>query len=166
MGQRGPKPKPSAQQKREGTYRADRRRGEPEAEASLPPVPEWLDEQSRRYWSELGPWLVEAGLLTRLDQTALALLCRSLTDYLQACEVIEAAATASGTKFVAYTESGNVIQHPAVGVANRAWERLVKLLREFGMTPSSRAGLHLPAPEKEDDLLALIKKRYEQPPAN
>lgn len=166
MGQRGPKSKPSAQQQRAGTYRADRRRGEPQAPAEVPPVPEWLDADSRRYWSELAPWLERANLLTRLDQAALALLCQSLSDYLAARAVVDAAAEQTGTRFVSVTDAGNVIQHPAVGVLNRAWERVVKLLREFGMTPSSRAGLHLPEAESEDDLLAMIRGRYSKPGKN
>jgi len=166
MGKRGPRPTPSAAQKRAGTYRADRRRGEPDAPAEIPPEPEWLDDTSRRFWSELAPWLKRAELLTRLDQTALALLCRSLSEYLLACEVVESAAAQTGQHFVSVTDAGNVIQHPAVGVANRKWEQIVKLLREFGMTPSARAGLQLGSQDKEDDLLALIRKRYDKPTKN
>jgi P27 family predicted phage terminase small subunit len=160
MGRRGPKAKPTATAKRDGTYRADRRRGEPEAEVELPPEPEWLGEKARKCWAEIAPWLTRAKLLTRLDQVALALLCDSLGEYLLAREVVNQAAIETGVRFVSVTDSGNVIQHPAVGVANRKWEQVTKLLREFGMTPSARAGLHVGGDEPEDDLLALITKQY------
>jgi P27 family predicted phage terminase small subunit len=161
MGARGPRAKPSATQKREGTFRKDRRRGEPEVDVDLPPVPEWLGAKARKWWDALSPWLLRAKLLTRLDQTALGLLCDALADYLLAREVVNQAGIETGTRFVSVTESGNVIQHPAVGVANRKWDMVLKLLREFGMTPSARASLHLDGEENEDDLLNLIRSQYE-----
>ena len=79
---------------------------------------------------------------------------------LEAGEIVEAAAR-DGVKFIATTDKGNVIQHPAVGVRNKAWERVVKLARQFGMTPSARAGMAIAnaADEQRDPLLTLLHER-------
>ena len=144
MGKRGPTPTPSETLKRQGRYRPDRRKCEPEAPAA----------NARK------PTLIDAKLLTVLDTVALGLLCDALAEYLEAGEIVEAAAK-DGVKFIATTDKGNVIQHPAVGVRNKAWERVVKLARQFGMTPSARAGMAIAnaADEQRDPLLTLLHER-------
>jgi P27 family predicted phage terminase small subunit len=170
MGKRGPQPQPSELQRAKGTYRADRRRGEVRPDKTIPPIPEWCDEKTRECWEQLAPWLNEQGLLTRLDQVALGLLCSSLADYILARRIVDGAEQREGTRFVAYTDKGNIIQHPAVGVMNKAWEKVVKLCREFGMTPAARAGLAIAKNEAaEDPMTALLEKltqRRMQPPPN
>ena len=162
MGKRGPKPTPSEQLKRQGRYRADRRKDEPEPPTGNAAMPEWVGEHAQKHWEAIAPWLKESGLLTVLDTVALGLMCDAMAEYLEAGEVVEAAANTEGVKFVATTDKGNVIQHPAVGVRNKAWERVVKLLREFGMTPSARAGMAIAnasADKEEDPLLKLMRDR-------
>lgn len=164
MGKRGPKPTPSATQKRLGTYRADKRPGEVSPPAALPPKPSWLDARSVKCWAKIAPLLYEHDLLTRLDAVALALLCSALADFILAREIVEKAEEETGTRFITQTDKGNIIQHPAVGVMNKAWEKVVKLCREFGMTPSARAGLAIankqpPADPMTDLLTRIAAKR-------
>ena len=141
MGRRGPRPTPSAVQKRRGTYRPERRRGEPTPEVGVPDAPDWLGPEASEHWSEIAELLDAMGVLALVDQIALGLLCDSLAEYVQAKDIVEQAARAGEVKFLSTTDKGNVIQHPAVGVKNKAWERTLKMLREFGMTPSARAAL-------------------------
>lgn len=161
MGKRGPKPTPKAVKRRRGTYRADRDGGAPEPEPAKPRRPAWLGKEAARHWSAVAAELEAMGVLARVDQVALALLCQALADYLAARAVVEAAAQEGAVRFCAKTDMGNIIQHPAVGVMNKSWERVVKLAREFGMTPSARAGLKVPgAKAPADPLLDLISRRY------
>lgn len=170
MGRRGPRPEPSATKRQKGTYRADRRRGEIEPKAELPKPPRWLDAQGRRVWREVGCWLADNGLLTQLDSTAFAILCAEMCEYVAARAIIDAAAEETGTRFIATTDKGNIIQHPAVGVKNKTMGSIIKLCREFGMTPSSRAGMAIAKNEAEKDpMSALIEKltaRRMQSPSN
>ena len=162
MGKRGPKPIPSATAKRRGTLRADRRANEPAPPNEAPTKPTWVQGLAAKHWRKIAPWLKESGLLTVLDTIALGLMCNALADYFEAGEVVESAAKENdGVKFVSITDKGNVIQHPAVGVQNKAWERVVKLLREFGMTPSSRAGMAITNAkgEDQDPLLKMLHDR-------
>ena len=161
MGKRGPKPTPKAAKRRRGTFRADRDGGTPEPEAAKPRRPAWLGQEAARLWPAIAGELEAMGVLARADQVALALLCQALADYLAARAVVEEAAAAGDVKFCATTDKGNIIQHPAVGVMHKGWERVVKLAREFGMTPSSRAGLKVEGKAAPaDPLLEMIMRHY------
>jgi P27 family predicted phage terminase small subunit len=142
-----------------GTHRPDRKPSEVQPTKGIPPIPAWASKAARKHWHQISPWLNEVGLLTRLDQTALALLCEALGDFLCARDIVDEEAKPEGSvRFITTTDKGNVIQHPAVGVMNKAHERLMKLLREFGMTPSSRAGLAIAGREVEDPMTDLFRQ--------
>jgi len=158
MGKRGPKPVPIAAKRRRGTFRADRDGGTPEPERAKPRRPAWLGKEASRHWTAIAGELEAMGVLARADQVALALLCQALADYLAAREIV---ARGGPTGLLLATSNGNVIQDPAVGVMNRAREALVKLSREFGLTPSSRACLKIEGNQAPaDPLMQLIMNRY------
>ena len=115
----------------------------------IPPFPKWASANAAAYWKEIARYLFDNGLLTRLDQVALALLCEALAEYCECREIVAAAATSEegGAKYVTWTDKGNIIQHPAVGVMNKAWQKVVKLLIQFGMTPSAGPGWRSPMPK-------------------
>jgi phage terminase small subunit len=48
---------------------------------------------------------------------------------------------------LATTSNGNVINNPLFGVANAAWERVVKCASLLGLDPTDRAKLTLEAPK-------------------
>jgi P27 family predicted phage terminase small subunit len=153
MAKPGVKKTPPQKKRLLGTFRPDRDGGTAELSCSAPPVPPWLDDNERVHWNRIAPWLVECGLITKLDQVAFALLCMDLSDLLCAREIVDEIARTEGTKFITTTDKGNVIQHPAVGVMNKAHARVVKLLQEFGMTPCARAGIKINGANSSDDPL-------------
>jgi P27 family predicted phage terminase small subunit len=55
--------------------------------------------------------------------------------------------------------TGNSYQNPWYHVANREWEKLRKMLPEFGLTPSARSRLTIEQEEEEDELAALLFRR-------
>jgi P27 family predicted phage terminase small subunit len=138
MGRRGPKKTPAATHKKRGTFQPSRHGGpEPPAIAGLPEPPGDLTEAAREAWLSIAAKLLDAKLLTALDDLALRLLAESVDMYLRAGREIEHWGLTS------VTDSGNTIQHPAVAVRNKAWAQIVKLCQEFGMTPAARTGLHV-----------------------
>ena len=154
MGRRGPQPKPTALKRlagNPGKRRLNER--EPQPPPGAPDVPAWLSAGAKRHWRAIVPVLADMGVLTKADGTALALLCDALVDYLAAGKVIDAAAHGRAARFTAVTPQGCVIQHPAVGVRNRAWERVLRVLRDFGLTPSSRSGIVVAPKGAKDDWL-------------
>ena len=98
-------------------------------------APSWLSADAKREWNRLAKSLTEAGLLTSADRTSFAMYCQSYGDYLAACRSIKK----DGPTIA--TPNGNVIQNPAVWDRNKAWDQMLKMGKEFGLTPSSRSGV-------------------------
>lgn len=140
MGRRGPPPKPTATKVLQGTFRKDRAPAhEPKPKATLPACPQWLTPAARKEWRRVAKELAALGLLSELDRTALAMYCQALAEYLEAKAIV------GDEGITTLTDKGNVIQHPAVGVRNNAWQRVLKAAAEFGMSPSSRTRVSVPA---------------------
>lgn len=90
------------------------------------------------------------GVLTLADGTALELLCSAYADYLEASEVVRVA----GTTYTSTTAQGDTMYRPRPEVAmrNDAWNRVAKMLAEFGLTPSSRSKVTVdPVTGKDDE---------------
>ena len=118
MGLRGPAPTPYAILKLRGSKRAKGRNVPTPEGDCLPPA--WLSGAAKSEWSTIYPMLNSIGMLTPLDSIALGLLAESIAAYLRLRN--------SRSKY-------------AMAVAGKAWERVLKACREFGLTPSSRSVL-------------------------
>lgn len=145
MGKRGPRPTPTPILKARGSWRAKKRAGETPAAPGAPTAPAWLEDEARETWERLVDELLPLGVVTALDQTALAILCQAVLDYVGARKIVRE----EGITLVSV--KGAIYQHPVVGIANRAWERVLRACKEFGLTPAARAGLKIEKPETKDD---------------
>lgn len=103
---------------------------------ALPPRPAGLTKVAGKVWEELGPELVKAGLLTVVDGQAFMLLCNNMAD-------LEAAQEKLTTidDWVAETPNKFLVQSVWWTIRNRLHDDVLKLCKEFGMTPASRSGL-------------------------
>ena len=72
MGTRGPSPTPTRVLELRGSWRANARPGEPKPDAARPKPPKWLGAEARQAFLYLSRQLDAMGVLTRLDQNALA----------------------------------------------------------------------------------------------
>lgn len=167
MGRRGPAKTPAAVKRSRGTFRADRDAGV-ELPAGQPRMPAWLSETAAELWRELAPQLVRENLLTPLDGIVFALLCDTYATFLECGEWLGGDVK---KMFVEATRTNNdgeeigssVYQHPLVGVWHKSRNDLLRLSREFGMTPSSRCGMRLGnKDDADDDPIAALSKRFEQ----
>lgn len=140
----GRAPKPTALKRLQGNPGGKRLNdNEPMPERGDVKPPRWLSVPARREWRRVAGVLYDAGLLTVADHDALALYCEAMVTYRQAMARVRV----DGEILESHT--GSYYQHPALGVANRARAAMVPILREFGMTPASRSGLHVTqAPEE------------------
>lgn len=145
----GRPPKPKATKILQGTYRPDRDGG---ADAALgkskPYCPSWLDDDAKNEWKRISNELYDAGLLLKVDGTALANYCVNYSIWKQASLKVQKHG------IIIKTKNGHMIQSPALNVANVAARDMMKALREFGMTPSSRATLVPDKPEEKELTLA------------
>lgn len=144
MGERGPRKTPAEQHKKRGTFQPSRHAG-PSLPIEIPDMPPDMPPLAQAAWKNITTKLLDAGLVSDIDQTALRLLAESVWLYHESQDLI----VSKG--LVVMTIKGNQIQNPAVGIRNKAWAQIVKLASYFGMTPSSRTGLQCgPAPEDDD----------------
>lgn len=116
---------------------------EPQPRVGAPPCPTHLDAEAKREWRRIVKELSAVGLLTHVDRAALADYCIAWSE-----------AVALDTAIV---QKGGIVkvslgsEEKLIWNRNKAVERMNKLRGEFGMTPSSRSGLQLPAVEKETE---------------
>ncbi len=106
--------------------------GEPEPASDLPIAPAHLSDEAKAEWDRTGQQLLELGLITTIDRPALAAYCAAWARWVDAEQrLVEFGVVIKSPK-------GFLVQSPYLSIANRAMEQMMKVLVEFGMTPSSR----------------------------
>ena len=145
----GTKPTPTALKKLRGN---PGRRALPENEPTpaiskrVPSAPRHLSDNAKKYWKREAKKLHDAGILTEVDLMLFETMCVAMATGDEAMELV------NDHGLVIKTTNGNVIQSPALGIANRAYDRATKIALEFGMTPSSRTRLQVERPHEEPSL--------------
>ena len=109
----------------------------PEPNANVPAAPRHLSKDAATEWRCVCRELVALGILTNLDRAALAAYCQSYGRWVQAERAL-AKMESEADGLTVETQSGNTIQNPLVGIANKAMADMVRYSAEFGMTPSAR----------------------------
>lgn len=137
----------------QGTYRPDRANpNEPKPEICSPEAPEFLSEKALQEWQRIAPILEGLGLLSQVDKMALAAYCSAVARLWLAEEQLK-------TEGLTVTnERGRRIKNPLVDVANAAAKQISLFASQFGMSPSTRSGVSVKAPEKENPLAKFKKK--------
>lgn len=147
MGKRGPPPKPSALRFLDGGNRGRRplplNEPQPSRPPEVPPPPSYVTGYARAEWERVIGDLCSTGVYANLDQTMLAAYCMTYGRWRLAEDVASRLASQDPTShgFLLKTQSGNVVQNPAVGIANVARRDMLRLAAEFGLTPSGRVAL-------------------------
>lgn len=132
----GRKPTPSHLRILKGNpgKRAANRR-EPKPTKGVPRMPAHLTPKAKSAWKSIGPELARMGVLTLADGPALELLCDAYAEYRAARDVVRA----DGATYESVSVHGAMTRvRPEVAIAADAWRRVASMLREFGLTPSSR----------------------------
>ena len=143
IGLRGPAPKPSVieiSQGCPGKRKPSEREPKPRelSPADLEDAPDGYDERECKWWRYYSDVLGSMRVLTEADRTALATLAKASAEREFNDEQLRAAGT-----IVQDRKSGNWRISPVykVGIAMR--DRELKLLREFGLTPSARTRVQM-----------------------
>lgn len=149
MGKRGPAPAPTALKKLQGNPgKRPLNQNEPKPDNGKPQCPSWLSYAAKRQWKRIATPLHEAGLLTSIDGTGLAMLCETYASF------IEARADVLARGQLLFNDDGTPYANPSLWQMNKARVELLKWLREFGMTPSSRSTIKLPGDAGQEKSLA------------
>ena len=144
----------------------------PKPPSSRPPCPGWLQPEARKAWKYLCEQQEKMGIIGTSDQAIMVTYCvmwetavlaerRMLSIASERDRKAAEAAEKAGKEpppgrmslgdwsdaMLATTSNGNVINNPLLGIANAAWERLVKCASLLGLSPMDRAKLTLEAPK-------------------
>lgn len=157
----GRRPLPDAVKKARGTFRKDRARGDdvtdptPSADGSVPmvlasaepgarPPPDFLDAVGLEEWHRVVPALEKLRVLADVDYSALEQYCFEH-------QTAVAAATALSKKnqpLMKRGAMGSMMPNPLIKIGRDARMAALKIAQEFGLTPSSRSKVKIPAPDK------------------
>lgn len=147
---------PKADRKRQGTFRDDRHSDTPDAPPGEAKKPAWVKGLAARYWKHVEPYLAKAGLLSVLDEEAMGGMCFFLAEFVKHNRTLAEWEAKGGAPGMSITPNGCLVQHPAVGMRNQAWEKFEKLAGKFGKTPSDRASIHMGGEGDEGDAMARL----------
>ena len=129
MGKRGPAKTPTAILEARGSWLAKTRKDEPQAEG-VPLCPDWLTDEAKLIWNRLLPMLQGIGVVGAVDENAMARYCQTFALW-RTCVM-----------FVAeHGMENNGKEYPHTGRASQLADQLLRIERQFGMTPASRANL-------------------------
>ena len=130
-----------------GNVRPSRHGGRRIGPALPPPTcPRWLDPVAKAEWRRITPELVGLGVVTVLDRACLAAYCVSFAGWRRASEGLECA----GLVVVGHRKA--LRKNPLLMVERQYRESMQRFAGELGMTPASRARLHLPDPPEPDPM--------------
>lgn len=152
MGQRGPKPQPTAVLKVKGTgdiTRMKRRAAtEPELIPELLPPPAHLSKEGLELWREASQVLYDAKVIARGDYMTLYAYCESFVTWRDALDHVR-------TEGMVFTDHNGVPRvSPYHKICMDAQDRMVRCCVELGLTPSSRSKVSTIEPKdvtQEDD---------------
>lgn len=125
---------------------------EPKPRGANPKMPDHLGEKAQKEWKRVVRELRAMRLLTSADADALALYCQSYQRW------VEASAKLDEEGMVTLTENGYPVMSPYITIVNQCMRTMQRLLVEFGMTPASRARIHVPEKRVEDEFDQFIRR--------
>lgn len=124
-----------------------------------PARPGWLVGPAGDEWERICEELDGMGLLRSCDRAMLVAYCQAWGQFEEASQRLKKTGT------VTTTDKGNEIQHPLVGVLNKAVERMLKIVTQFGLTPAARSRIETGTAEHRDALEEFVdgcKKQRKQ----
>jgi len=127
MAGKGPAPTPTKILKLRGSWRGNRRDGEPEPEPKLPAPPAYLKAGARREWDRIVKVLEPLQYVSEVDQQMLAAYCQSCADYAAAIKARN---------------------EPAI---DKAFSRMLRSSCQLGLTPASRTQCRIAKKDKTTD---------------
>lgn len=148
MGKRGPSPKPTNLKILQGNpgkrqLNKDEPRFPTGAELLKPPA--YLSKYAKKEWKRIAPLLLKNNLLTEADISMLAAYCQAYHKWIENEKLIRTYG------YTTVTDKGNIVQRPEVSIANKSMDEMIKVGKEFGLTPSSRTNLHIEKTEEVKD---------------
>ena len=137
MGRRGPTRAPDAAKLRKGETRPSRLNGlEPLPRHRLPTMPKGMDPVARAAWRHTVREMGSSGVITAADAHILRLYCEAWSRYRKAADML-----ADFPPLL--NDRGHLTKNPLHQVVRDDSDLMLRLTRELGLSPASRASLQL-----------------------
>lgn len=146
---KGRKPIATAIKEASGAFVKDpqrRNKHEPEAKRGWPVAPKHVtsDPVANECWINVCTTLDELAILTTADQSLMALYCSTYSQWLWLAEMVK------DGNCTTLNSNGNAAVSPEAQQVHKYADRLLKMMSELGLTPSSRSRLHVKKEEETD----------------
>ncbi len=153
MAKRGPKPAPISLKLASGT-RADRlNHAAPTPAATAPEPPAELSELAAAEWARILPILLRMRVATEADGAALALYCETFATWVKTGQRLRREG------MIVLSAAGTAKTNPLYAVHAQARSDMLRILAEFGLTPSSRNRVSVTQDADVDPIAEFIRKR-------
>lgn len=128
---------------------------EPVTTVVLLTCPSYLDRQGKKSFAEFADMLARMQVTAHSDQKALGILADRYAKYLEMRKLIRK----EGSTYTTMNTQGTEIHRtrPEVAIMNDALKDVLKLMSEFGLTPSSRAKVSAINVNHEDPFNKFLK---------
>ena len=151
MGRPGPAPTPTRLLQLRGSWRARQRAAEPKPRRTRPRPPVSLPDEAKKVFITLARQLHSQHVAVAIDAQALARYCDLLVDYWKAAEFVAKHGAVYPVRGKAGKdgEPGQVLgfrPYPQAALKLALAGELLRLEREFGLTPSARTRVVAEAP--------------------
>lgn len=120
-----------------------RERTEPKYKPLRAEPPDHLTDDAKAEWHRVLPILERAGVLTEADAPALEAYCMAYGNWKEACLMVQRFGTLTVGK------NGTPEPSPWQKIQIQNYDKMLKIMVEFGMTPASRSRVSVEA--KNDD---------------
>jgi P27 family predicted phage terminase small subunit len=146
---KGRKPIATAIKEASGAFAKDpqrRNKSEPEAKRGWPNAPDHVKSDAVAFecWMNVCTTLDELAILTTADQCLMALYCSTYSQWLWLAETVKDGNCRD------INVQGNATTTPEAQQVHKYADRLLKMMSELGLTPSSRSRLHVKKDEETD----------------
>ena len=131
-------------------------KNEPRPKPVRPEMPDYLNAEGRKRWSELVGELESTGVLTVVDRETLGCYCAAFASFVSATRMLKKRG------WVTRTQSGYLQQSPWVAIRNRAMDDLRRFGSELGIGAASRSRIEVKKPDGDANPLAEILGAAEQ----
>lgn len=150
--------KPTALKLLHGDFQKDpqrRNKREPKAPSGRPACPRYLKGEERKAWQRITKLLKEMKVLSKADSESLELYSVTYAQWRSARVTCDS----EGMTYAVVDAQGNTThkRHPAQQIMKDNAAVMIKLLTEFGLTPSSRTRVQI---ENETNSTGELEKKF------
>jgi P27 family predicted phage terminase small subunit len=123
---------------------------EVQPDPTMPSPPAWLQGHGLKAWNEVARPLHTLGVFTSLDRDILAAWASATGMVAEAQEQLNQ--MPEGNRLLLKSKRGRPLVNPLVGVIQKAQKDAIHYGNLLGLSPSARASLVTPSPQKRGDL--------------